>query len=209
VGVARTSKYVTVAEPPAEFFYLPYRQLPRPNMTLVVQSIGDPAGLAGPLREVVHGLDSNQPIYNVRTMREVYEMRAVRTLHVLIEAVGAMGLMGIVMALVGLYGLMAHAVSRRTREIGIRMAIGAGSTSVLRMVLRQGVLLALYGLGAGLVLSYGSYRLLQGIIPNTNRTDFLMSALMAPALLAVIVLAAYIPARRASRVDPTIALRYE
>jgi hypothetical protein len=196
VGVARTSKYGGLAESPAEFFYLPYRQLPRPNMTLLVQSIGDAAGMAGTLREVLRGLDSNQPVYNIRTMQDVYEVRGVRPLNVIIEAVGAMGLMGMIMALVGLYGLMAYAVSRRTREIGIRMAIGAGSTTVLRMVLRQGLVLSLYGLGAGLVLSYGSYRLLQGIISNTNRSDFLLSALTAPVLLAVIMLAAYIPAPR-------------
>jgi putative ABC transport system permease protein len=166
-------------------------------MTLLVQSIGDPAGLAAPLREVARGLDSNQPVFNVRAMREVYEMRGVKTLNVILETVGAMGLMGVTMALVGLYGLMAYAVSRRTREIGIRMAIGAGRTSVLRMVLRQGLVLALYGVGAGLVLSYASQRLLQGIIPNTNQAAFLMNLLMAPALLAIIMLAAYIPARRA------------
>jgi predicted permease len=209
VGVTRTSKYVWIAEPPTEYLYLPYRQHPRAQMNLLVQSMGDPAAMARPLREVVRGLDSNQPIYNVRTMQEVYEMRAVRTLNVLLEAVGAMGLMGMVMALVGLYGLMAYAVSRRTREIGIRMAIGAGSASVLRMVLRQGLTLALCGLGAGLVLSSASYRLLQGIIPGTNQADFLMNSLTAPVLLGVIMLAAYVPARRASRVDPKIALRYE
>jgi putative ABC transport system permease protein len=209
VGVARTSRYVAIIEAPTEFLYLLYRQRPRAQMTLLVQSIGDPAGLTAPMREVVRGLDSNEPVFNVRTMREVYEMRGVKTLNVILETVGAMGLMGITMALVGLYGLMAYAVSRRTREIGIRMAIGAGGTSVLRMVLRQGLVLALYGLGAGLVLSYASQRLLQGIIPNTNQTGFLMNSLMAPVLLGVIMLAAYIPARRASRVDPKIALRYE
>jgi predicted permease len=209
VGVARNSKYLSIGEPPAEFFYLPYRQHPRPEMTLLVQSIGDPGGLVAPVREVVRGLDSNQPVYDVHTMREVYEMRAVRTLNVVIEAVGSMGLMGMIMALAGLYGLMSYAVSRRTREIGIRMAIGAASGSVLRMVLRQGLVLTLWGLSAGLALSYACYRLLQGTIPTTNRLDFLLSWLMAPVLLGVIMLAAYIPARRASRVDPKIALRYE
>jgi putative ABC transport system permease protein len=209
VGVARTSKYGGIAESPVEFYYLPYRQLPRPNMTLLVQSIGDAAAMTEPLREVVRGLDSNQPVYNVRTMQDVYEIRGMKPLNVILEAVGSMGLMGMIMALVGLYGLMAYSVSRRTREIGIRMAIGAASASVLRMVLRQGLVLALYGLVAGVVLSYGSYRLLQGIISNMNRANFLMSLLMAPVLLAVIMLAAYIPARRASRVDPTVALRYE
>jgi predicted permease len=209
VGVARVSRYVSNDESPTEFLYLPYRQHPRPEMTLLIESIGDPRGLAAPLREVVRELDSNQPVYDVHTMREVYDMRAVRAPNVVIEVVGAMGLMGMIMALVGLYGLMAYAVSRRTREIGIRMAIGAASGSVLRMVLRQGLVLAFWGLGAGLALSYAAYRVLHGTIPTTTRTDFLQSWLMAPLLLAVIMVAAYIPARRASRVDPKVALRYE
>jgi ABC-type antimicrobial peptide transport system permease subunit len=113
-----------------------------------------------------------------------------------------------VLAIVGLYGLVAYAAGRRTREIGIRMAIGAQRNTVLRMVMRQGLILALGGLTMGLVAAFGAERLLNSIFAAKG-TDFVTYLLVAPALLAVTMLAAYIPARRASRIDPMNALRYE
>ena len=152
VGLAKTSKYIFIAEPPTDFVYLPYRQQGRQQqMVLIAESSGDAASLAAPLREIVRGLDPNMPIYNVRTMEQLYRMRATSIFNVLITLVGGMGLMGLGLAIVGLYGLVAYAVSRRTREIGIRMAIGADRAVVLRMVLRQGLVLASVGLVVGLV----------------------------------------------------------
>jgi putative ABC transport system permease protein len=209
VGVAKTGKYLWIAEPPTEYLYLPYRQSQRSRMVLVAESAGDSASIAGPLREVVRSLDVNQPIFNVRTMEEFYDMRVVSTGNTIMEIVGGMGLMGLILAMVGLYGLGAYAVSRRTREIGIRMAIGANKLMVLRMLLRQGLAPAVYGLGAGLVASVFVERLLQAIFPAKTQTDIVAYLLVVPALLAVTMLAAYIPARRASRVDPIRALRYE
>ena len=124
-------------------------------MSLLTQTIGDPAGLAAPLRQVVRDLDGNQPIYNVRTMEEFFRMRMLVLFNIVIGLVAAMGLMGLALAIVGLYGLVAYAASRRTREIGIRMAIGADRAVVLQMVVRQGVVLTLAGLGAGLLASVG------------------------------------------------------
>ena len=210
VGVAKTAKYLFIAEPPSDFVYLPYRQRKPQRMIMLTQSAGDPASLAAPLREVVRGLDVNQPIFNVRTMEELYRMRAVSVFNVLITMVGSMGLMGLGLAIVGLYGLVAYAATRRTREIGIRMAIGADRTTVLRMVLRQGVVLALVGLVVGLVASVGAGELLAAAFPQGNdQRDVLALVLVTPIVLAVTVLAAYIPARRASRVNPMQALRYE
>ncbi|HKY22028.1 MAG TPA: FtsX-like permease family protein, partial [Vicinamibacterales bacterium] len=210
VGVAKTAKYLFIAEPPSDFVYLPYRQRKPQRMIMLTQSAGDPASLAAPLREVVRGLDVNQPIFNVRTMEELYRMRAVSIFNVLITMVGSMGLMGLGLAIVGLYGLVAYAATRRTREIGIRMAIGANRTTVLRMVLRQGVVLALVGLVVGLVASVGAGGLLAAAFPQGNdQRDVLALVLVTPIVLAVTVLAAYIPARRASRVNPMQALRYE
>ena len=213
VGLAKTSKYIFIAEPPTEFLYFPHRQKKLQRMIMIVQSAGDPSSLVTPLREVGRGLDANLPIYNVRTMEELYQMRAVSIFNVLVGVVGAMGMMGLGLSIVGLYGLVAYAASRRTREIGIRMAIGAGRSDVLRMVLRHGMALAVAGLGVGLVASVGAGRGLGALFPGgaggDGRTDVTAFLLVASAVLAVTLLAAYVPARRASRVNPTEALRCE
>ena len=210
VGVAKTSKYIFIAEPPTDFLYLPYRQNTAQRMMLVAQSTGDAAELAAPLRDVVHGLDVNMPLSNVRTMAQLYQMRAISIFNVLVTMVGAMGLMGLALSIVGLYGLVAYSATRRTREIGIRMAIGATAPTVLRMVLGQGVALALTGLVVGLVGSVGAGELLNAAFPGGNdQRDLMALVMVAPVVLAVTVLATYIPARRASRVNPMEALRYE
>jgi ABC-type antimicrobial peptide transport system permease subunit len=178
-------------------------------MIMLARSAGDPSGLVAPLREVVRGLDANLPIYNVRTMEELYRMRAVSIFNVLVGTVGAMGLMGLGLSIVGLYGLVAYAAGRRTREIGIRMAIGATRTTVLRMVVRQGLVLALVGLVVGLAASVGAGELLRAAFPGDDQRDFVAPLLVVPVVLAVTFLAAYIPARRASRVNPMQALRYD
>jgi putative ABC transport system permease protein len=210
VGVAKNSKYVFIAEPPTDFIYLPYRQQKPQRMAMIVQSAGDPALLTAPLREVVRGLDANMPIYDVRTMERLYQMRAISIIRVLTTTVGAMGVMGLGLAIVGLYGLVAYAATRRTREIGIRMAIGADRSTVLRMVLRQGMVLSIVGLALGLVGSVGAGFALAAAFPSgDDQSDFVSLLIVIPIVLAVTLLAAYIPARRASRVNPMQALRYE
>jgi ABC-type antimicrobial peptide transport system permease subunit len=125
--------------------------------------------------------------------------------------VTAIGVMGMLLALIGLYGLVSYAVSRRTREIGIRMAIGAAHGEVLRMVLRQGFALTAWGLGAGLILSVIAQQAMAAAFPGSSRhsIDLLAYPLLIVAALLVTTLAAYIPARRAARVDPLLALRHE
>jgi predicted permease len=210
VGLAKTSKYLFIAEPPTEFLYFPYRQRRPDVMVMLVQTAGDPAGLAGPMREIVHRLDGTLPIYNVRTMEEFYRMRATSIFNVLITTVGAMGLMGLGLAIVGLYGLVAYAVSRRTREIGIRMAIGADPAAVLRMVLRHGLVLASVGLAVGLVASVGAGQALAAAFPSgDDRRDLGALAIVVPIVLAVTFLATYVPARRAAHTNPVLALRQE
>ena len=210
VGVAKTTKYLWLAEPPTEFVYLPYRQHPQSEMVLLTESAGDPSSLVEPLRSLVQGLDRTQPIYNVRTMEEFYQMRTITIFNVIIGIVGAMGMMGLALAIVGLYGLVAYATSRRTKEIGIRMAIGAGRTSVLRMVLRQGLVLAIAGLAVGLLAGAGAQRLLQAAFPGGDDGFHPMAlVLVAPIVLAATFVAAFLPARRAARLDPMKALRYE
>jgi predicted permease len=208
VGLAKNGKYLFISEPPVEYVYFPLAQRPKTQMTLMAESSGDAAGLAAPMREVVRSLDANQPIYNVRTMEELFRIRAVSTPNFIVQTVGAMGFMGLVLSVVGLYGLVAYTASRQTREIGIRLAIGAQRSSVLTMVMRQGLLLALSGIGLGVLASFGAERLLNSIFSGGG-TDPVSYLLVAIALLAVTALAAYIPARRAARVDPMRALRYE
>ncbi len=211
VGVARNSRYIWAAEPPTDFLYLPYKQRPQPRMVLLTQSSGDPVTLVTPLREVVKSLDVNLPIYNVRTMEEFYRMRAISIVNVIVGIVAAMGAMGLGLSIVGLYGLVAYAASRRTKEIGIRMAIGAGRSTVLRMVLRQGMVLAVAGLGVGLLASMGAQRLLAAMFPGgtPDANQIVGYSTVAAVVLAATLVAAYVPARRASRVNPTEALRYE
>ena len=210
VGLAKTTKYLFIAEPPTEFVYLPYRQQKPQRIMMLAQSTGDPSTLAGPMREIVRQLDGNLPISAVRTMEALYEMRAVRIFRVLITVIGGMGLMGLGLSIVGLYGLVAFAVSRRTREIGIRMAVGADRAAVLRLVLRQGLALALVGLAVGVMASVGAGELLQAAFPSgEDQGDIVGLLLVVPIVLAVTFLAAYVPARQASRVDPILALRHE
>ena len=208
VGLAKMSKYIFIAEQPTEFVYFPYRQKTPARLAIVAHTAGDPATLTGPLREVVHRLDANMPIFNVRTMENLYRMRATSIFNVLIGTVASLGLMGLGLAIVGLYGLVAYAVSRRTREIGIRMAIGANQRAVLRLVLRQGLVLAGVGLAIGLVASIGAGRLLDAAFGGNER-DLGALLLVIPIVVSVTALAAYIPARRAARIDPTQALRQE
>ncbi len=207
VGIAQSGKYLWMGEPPTPFLYLPLGQNPNTRMTLLANSLGDAASLVAPLREVVREIDPNQPTYDVRTMQELYQVRSAVIL-MLDEVVGTMGLVGLALALVGLYGLMAYTVTRRTREIGIRMAIGANRASVMRMILRQGLGLVLTGLAIGLIASIAAERAVDAVF-GTTRRDPLAYLIVVPALLAVTMLATWVPAHRASRVDPTRALRYE
>jgi ABC-type antimicrobial peptide transport system permease subunit len=178
-------------------------------MSLIVETEGDPAAIATPLREVVRGLDPNQPIYNVRTLSSFYEQRAISVVVMLTEMVATMGLLGLTLALVGLYGLIAYSVSRRTQEIGIRMAIGASQAEVVRMVLRQGLALVLGGVLVGGALSFVVARLLTAGLVGLGAPNPITYVVVPVALVLITMAACYIPARRASLIDPIRALRYE
>jgi macrolide transport system ATP-binding/permease protein len=208
VGVAEDSTYLRLGEGSTEYLYLPLAQETHSRMTLVAQSFGDAASLAPELREAVRKLDSNLPVYDVRTMSDFYRQGAVSIPNLINQIVAAMGMIGLVLALVGLYGLMSYSVACRTREIGIRMAVGANRASVVRMVLRQGLALVLTGLAIGLLVSLAAEKGVNAFFSSTTR-DPMAYLIVAPAFLAVAMLAAWVPARRAARVDPTRALRYE
>jgi macrolide transport system ATP-binding/permease protein len=209
VGVAQTVKYRQTTERPTDFVYVPAAQHPVARMVLLLRSTGDPHQLIDPLKDVVRALDANLPISEVRTYEDVYRYNAVEGPGVGIEIVGVMGAVGLVLAIAGLYGLVAHTVSRRTREIGIRMAIGAGPSDVLRLVLGKGLVLVGTGTAIGLALGLGLERLMNAFLFNAGGVDVLAYIVVVPSLLLVTMLAAYVPARRASRIAPTQALRYE
>jgi predicted permease len=211
VGVVRNAKYVWLTEPPFACVYLPFRQHSRSTLTLVAESNVQDAGTLGPVvRDVVRGLDPDMPVFDVRTMHNVYTVRAVSTPNELADIVAALGLMGLILAVVGLYGLVAYSVSRRTREIGIRMAIGADRPKVIRMVLSQGLQLGGAGVVVGLVLSVVACNILTSRMwVATFDVNPLLYAAIALPLLAITLLATWAPARRASRVDPMRALRDE
>jgi predicted permease len=191
VGVAKQSKYFFVIEPPSDYIYLPLAQNPSSGMVILLETAGPPAEMAAPLRDMVHSLDAGQPTFQ----------RATTALSIGIYQVTGMGVLGLVLALIGLYGLMTYAVGLRQREIGIRMAIGADRRSVLRMVLKQGMLLAVIGIGIGLVVSFVASKPTTAIV-GASGFNVPLVALVTACLIAVAALGAFVPARRASLLDP-------
>ena len=209
VGVAKTGKYIFIAEPPTPFIYLPFTQHPQTRMSIMVESYGDPAAMTAPLREVVRSLNPDQPIYNARTMATFYQQRAIAVFLMILQLVTAMGTLGLALALVGLYGLIAYSVSRRTQEIGIRMALGAQRSDIAAIVLRQGFVLAIIGIAIGFAASIAVRGVLaQGLIGLGTLSPAVL-AIVPLALLLVTMAACYLPARRAAQIDPIRALRWE
>ena len=212
VGIAKAAKVFFISEPPADVVYLPFRQHAHSGLTLVTESVAsDAATIAPVLREVVRRLDPDMPVFDIRTMHDFYTQRAVKLPNMTVEIVAAMGLMGLLLAVTGLYGLVAYSVSRRRREIGIRIAIGADRRKVIGMVLGQGLKLGASGVAVGLVVSVAACRAMTSAtwFLTFDRVNPWIFAAIAALLLAVTTLAAWAPARRASLVDPMRALRDE
>jgi predicted permease len=212
VGIAKAAKVFFISEPPADVIYLPFRQHARSALTLVTESDAtDAATIAPVLREVVQQLDPDMPVFDIRTMHEFYTQRAVKLPNMTVEIVAAMGLVGLLLAVTGLYGLVAYSVSRRTREIGIRMAIGADRSKVVLMVLGQGLKLGAIGVAAGLVVSVAACRAMTSAtwFLTFDQVSPLIFTVIAVLLLAITTLAAWVPARHAARIDPMRALRDE
>jgi predicted permease len=212
VGIVRNTKYFWIAEPPLDFFYLPYTQDKRPTMTVMAESVApDGAALAPVVRDVVRSLDPSMPVSNARSMQDYYEQRAVKTPNIITQSVAGLGTMGLILAIVGLYGLISYSVSCRSREIGIRMAIGADRGKVIRMVLRQGLILGSIGVAAGLIFGFFAARAVTTAawIATFNHLDYRLFPAVAVPVLLVTLLATFVPARRASLIDPMRALRDE
>jgi predicted permease len=207
VGVALTGQYLSVAEPPTDFLFLPHTQEPLPRMTVLALSSGDPATLAEPMRQLVRSIDANMPVLSVRTMDNHFEQSASSNFLLTNAIFGSASFIGLVLALVGLYAVVSYQVARRTREIGIRMAIGAAKGQIMRMVLREAAVMSLVGVGIGIVLSLAAGRGLT--MGHPTPFSLMLNVLVPLALLLTTLLAVAIPARRAARVDPLISLRQD
>jgi putative ABC transport system permease protein len=205
VGIAATAQLKDLAEESKGTFYLPAYYS---ASTLVVRTSGDPRPLTQAIREQVLAVDKNQPVYDVKTMDERVAV-TLETRRFAVVLLGIFGGLALLLAAIGLYGVLAFAVSQRTREIGIHMALGAQARDVLGMVLKQGMSLVLFGVVLGVGGAYALTSVMQSLLFEVSATDPTTFALV-PLLLAIVgFVACYIPARRATKVDPLVALRYE
>jgi putative ABC transport system permease protein len=208
IGLVRDSKYRTLGETPTPFVYSPLGQTHETGMSLLVRTAGEPSAMLADIRSTVQSLDRNLPVTDVRPLEELLAsaLFPARMGAVLITVVGGLALL---LASVGLYGVMSYSVARRTREIGIRMALGAQTTNVLVLVLREGMMLVVAGLGIGLAVAFAVTRLLASFLYGISATDPVTFAAITIVLAGVALGASFIPARRAAKVDPMVALRYE
>jgi macrolide transport system ATP-binding/permease protein len=208
IGVAQTIKYQNTFEP-TDFVYMPLAQHPIARMTLMLRSSGDPLQLVQSVKDVVRALDPNLPMLHTMSYEDFYLNQAVNGPRIAMKLVGSMGVVGLLMAIAGLYGVVAYNVSRRTREIGIRIALGAARADVLRLVMGRGLVLVGIGTLIGLAMGVGVEQLMNSMVFNAGGVDIVAYVVVVPAMFLVTMLAAYLPARRASRIAPTQALRYE
>ncbi len=209
VGIARNAKYNGIAEQPIPFIYEPLRQAYSPAATLHVRADGRAAALVPALRQAVQQLDPTLAVFNIRTLEDQVSL-SLGPLRVNVMMLGVFGLLALVLASIGIYGVASYAVTQRTREIGVRMALGAQPSTVLRLVLGNGLLLVSAGLAAGVAAALLLTRLMPpALLPSINPRDPLTFVLTSVLLAIVAVLACYIPARRATRIDPLLALRAE
>jgi predicted permease len=210
IGVVKTGKYVLPNEDPRPYMYVPLAQNPNPMLALHVRTTQDPHSLVPALRDAIHRLDPDLPVQSVKTMQEHLDQGYM--FGALISGgrySGGFGLLGLALAAIGIYGVIAQSVSQRTREIGIRISLGATSRDVLALVVRQGMALVLAGVVVGLAGSWAALRLLTRFLLHTDSSDPATFAVVTLALTAVALLACYLPSRRAARVDPMVALRWD
>jgi putative ABC transport system permease protein len=208
VGVVGAVRHGGPGKEPRPEFFLPHTQMPFITLTTVVRVAGDPLAIVGAVRNEVRAMDRELPIDSVKTLDQyLTESVAQPRFNTLLLALFA----GLAMALtaVGLYGVMAFSVTARTREIGVRVALGARGSDVLRLVVSQGMKLTLIGVAIGMLAALALTRLMKGLLFGVTPTDPATFALIALLLVSVAMLACYLPARRATKVDPMIALRYE
>ncbi len=208
IGIARNSKHRTLDEEPRLVLYLPLQQQFESQMILHLRSAVESLSLIAAVRSETRRLDANLPLFEVKTLAQrlnesIWPQRTMSTLLIIF------GLLALLLAVIGLYGSLSYTVTQRTREIGVRVALGAKGSDVIRLVLRQGMMLAMFGIGIGLAAATALTRVLTGFLSGVSATDPLTFVLVALALTMVALLACYLPARRAGKVDPMAALRHD
>lgn len=208
VGLVGDTKHLGLDTETEEMAYWPQPELVYPYMTLVIRTRGEATNIAPAARNVIRNLDPEQPVGEVSTMEGLLARSIARSrFNAVLLAV--FSLVALVMAAVGIYGVMSYSVQQRTHEIGLRMALGAQQSDVLRLVVKQGIILGLIGVAVGLIAAFGLTRLIVSLLFEVPATDTRTFAAVAGGLFLITLVACYIPARRATKVDPIVALRYE
>jgi predicted permease len=210
VGVIADEKVGGLDSKQTGVLYEPFRQFPSTFSVFMVRTAGDPNLLTNRIREEIRGLDAEASVFGMRTLKEVIDNSPstfIRRYPAFLT--GIFAAVALILASIGIYGVISYSVSQQTREIGIRMALGARTVDVLKLVLGQGMKLALAGVTLGLIAAFALTRLIESLLFGVSATDLTTFAMISLLLIAVALLACYIPARRATRVDPMIALRYE
>ncbi len=208
VGMMRDGKYFSLSEDPAPFVFLNLRPENGSYLTLVVRTASEPQSVIGALRSEFQQLDANLPVYNVKTMTEHMALPLFPA-RVAAMLLGSFGVLALILAAIGIFGVMSYAVSQRTREIGIRMALGANASGILKLVVGHGLKLIVLGMGIGLAGAFAGTRLMSALLYGVSATDSVTFVVIALLLTGVALLACYLPARRATKVDPMTALRCE
>lgn len=207
-GVARDGKYQQLGEEPSAHFYLPVLQSYQASMTVHLRTAGDPVALTDALRREIRSLDPDLPLTGVKSMREHLRI-SVFSQRLAASFLGSFGVLALLLATVGLYSLIRYAVSQRTREMGVRMALGARPADISRLIVGEGMVLALVGLGLGIAAAFGITRLLASLLLGVSATDPVIFVAIAALLAVVSALSSYLPARAAAGIDPIVALRAE
>ena len=208
IGIVADAKHKRLDEDAEPMAYWPHPELAYPFMTLVIRTQGDPTSIAAGARNVIQSIDSEQPIADVRTLDSLLANSIARArFSALLLAVFA----GLAVALssIGIYGVISYAVTQRSHEIGVRMALGAQGSDVVKLVLRSGMMLAVTGVLLGLAGAFALTRVMTSLLFGVTPTDALTFASVSALLLLIALVACYLPARRATKLDPLAALRYE
>jgi hypothetical protein len=208
VGVVKDSKYWSISEDPKPFIYFPLMRNYDGDSWLLVRSTGAPHSLFAAIRDEVRQLDPNLPVFDTKTMEQHMRL-SLLPLRAGAWVAGAFALLALGLTGLGIYGVMSYAVGQRTRELGIRIALGARAYDVLWLVIRHGLMLASVGLGLGLVGAFALTRLMTSVLVGVSKTDAVTFVSVTFLLALIVSLACYLPARRATRVNPLVALRYE